>query len=67
MFTDAATFHNNGHVNRHNLHFYADWPYDRWCVNALNTTGAAAATLSSHGSGGGQSVSQSVSLHHQLV
>ena len=24
MFTDEATFLNDGHVNRHNLHFYAD-------------------------------------------
>nr|CAH7749731.1 unnamed protein product [Callosobruchus chinensis] len=24
MFTDKATFHNNGPANRHNLHFYAD-------------------------------------------
>lgn len=24
LFTDEATFHNNGHVNRHNLHYYAN-------------------------------------------
>lgn len=24
MFSDESTFHRNGHINRHNLHFYAD-------------------------------------------
>lgn len=42
LFSDEATFHNNGHVNRHNLRYYADFnpnfvrPVDhqhRWSIN----------------------------------
>jgi len=42
LFTDEASFHNNGNVNRHNLHYYNDAnphflrtvdPQHRWCLN----------------------------------